>query len=421
MTSILRPILTIAQYDLIKALKARETFAFGLIMPGIMMLLLGIAMGGADTTPTIVIDVLDNDQSTLSAQFVNVLHTELEDNTRSFRLCDYLAETDACDLPSDLTPENWQSTADQRLKDTEAYGTIIIPAGFGDTLLAGDTVTVIYKNSADFSAPTLAEQKINAAISHMSGSITIAKIAVNTADKSFGAMTSDARIAAFESVRAQAESAWENRPIRVTTEATKKEITHLGFNQSGPGVALMFVFIFGMNAAVLLVSERDTGTLQRLYTLPVSRMVIIAGKLVGHLVYVLLIFLVLVLVGALFGVAWGNNVIGIALLMVVFSLMATALGMTLATIVRTSEQADNIATLLMMIAAPLGGAWWPLEIVPDFMKTIGHISPIAWGMDAFHEMMFYGGSVMDILPMLGVLLGMTVVFFAFGVWNFRYE
>jgi ABC-2 type transport system permease protein len=107
--------------------------------------------------------------------------------------------------------------------------------------------------------------------------------------------------------------------------------------------------------------------------------------------------------------------------MLVFTLAATALGLALATLVRTSEQAGNIALLMAMILAPIGGAWWPMEIVPDVMKTVGHISPTAWAMDAFQEMMFYDGGVIDILPMVGVLLAMAVVFFAFGVWNFEYE
>lgn len=421
MRSILRPILTIAQYDLIKSLKARETFAFGLIMPGVMMLLLGLAMGGADDTPTIVIDVLDEDGSALSAQLVEVLRAELEDESESFQVCAYGADAGDCDLPDDLTPDEWRDTADQRMEDTDAFGAIIIPAGFGDALLAEESAPVIYKNSAELSAPTLAEQKINAAISRMGGSITIATLAISAAEDSFGAMEPDARADAFDSVRTRAESAWEDRPIRVTTEATQEETSHMGFNQSGPGIAVMFVLIFGLNAAALLVSEREVGTLQRLYTLPVSRATIIAGKLVGHYVYVLLIFLVLVVVGTLFGVEWGDNVIGIALVMLVFTLTGTALGLALATVVRTSEQAGNIALLIAMIAAPLGGAWWPMEIVPDVMKTVGHISPIAWAMDAFQEMMFYGGGVIDILPMVGVLLAMAVVFFAFGVWNFEYE
>jgi ABC-2 type transport system permease protein len=104
-----------------------------------------------------------------------------------------------------------------------------------------------------------------------------------------------------------------------------------------------------------------------------------------------------------------------------FTLAATALGLALATVVRTSAQAQGISLLMGLTLAPLGGAWWPLEIVPDFMRIIGHISPIAWAMDAFHELMWYDGTLVDILPMLGVLLGMAVVFFAWGALMFKYE
>jgi len=55
------------------------------------------------------------------------------------------------------------------------------------------------------------------------------------------------------------------------------------------------------------------------------------------------------------------------------------------------------------------------------MKTIGHLTPVAWGMEAFQEMMFYGGTLADIAPMLGALLGMAALFFAFGLLRFRYE
>src|SRR5690606_41999788 len=47
--------------------------------------------------------------------------------------------------------------------------------------------------------------------------------------------------------------------------------------------------------------------------------------------------------------------------------------------------------LLGLTFASLGGAWWPLEIVPRYMQQIGHLSPIAWAMDAFRDLLFYQG------------------------------
>ena len=82
----MRAILTVASNDLLRVFKQRETFLFGLLMPGIMMLLLGVAMGGGEDTATITIDVLDEDSSALSAALVAALRAELELDD-SFRLC----------------------------------------------------------------------------------------------------------------------------------------------------------------------------------------------------------------------------------------------------------------------------------------------------------------------------------------------
>ncbi|MFN2273404.1 MAG: ABC transporter permease, partial [Anaerolineales bacterium] len=85
------------------------------------------------------------------------------------------------------------------------------------------------------------------------------------------------------------------------------------------------------------------------------------------------------------------------------------------------QQASGFALLLSLILAPLGGAWWPLHIVPRFMQVIGHISPIAWSMDAFTNLIFEGGGVGSILLPVGVLLAIAVVAFALAVRFFRYE
>jgi ABC-2 type transport system permease protein len=71
--------------------------------------------------------------------------------------------------------------------------------------------------------------------------------------------------------------------------------------------------------------------------------------------------------------------------------------------------------------APLGGAWWPLEITPQFMQIIGHISPIAWAMDGFRSLIFYGGTLTDVLLPVAVLLGASLVFLVIGARYFRYE
>ena len=107
--------------------------------------------------------------------------------------------------------------------------------------------------------------------------------------------------------------------------------------------------------------------------------------------------------------------------MVSLTLCGTALAFAMGTFVRTEMQGAALVNLLGLTLAPLGGAWWPLEIVPEFMRTIGHISPIAWAMDGFHTLLYNQGTFSDILLPVGILLAMAVVFFAVAIARFRYE
>jgi ABC-type multidrug transport system permease subunit len=54
------------------------------------------------------------------------------------------------------------------------------------------------------------------------------------------------------------------------------------------------------------------------------------------------------------------------------------------------------------------------------MRTVGHLSPVAWVMDGFRSVIFFGGGLGTVIVPLLVLLGMTVVFFAIGVARFKF-
>ena len=90
-------------------------------------------------------------------------------------------------------------------------------------------------------------------------------------------------------------------------------------------------------------------------------------------------------------------------------------------LLRNEVQANGVALLLSITLAPLGGAWWPMEIVPEFMRIAGHVSPVAWAMDSFRVLIFESGSLPDVLLPLGVLLGLGLFFFGFGIRRFRYD
>ena len=94
----------------------------------------------------------------------------------------------------------------------------------------------------------------------------------------------------------------------------------------------------------------------------------------------------------------------------------------MATFVKTESQLSGVSLLVVLAMSSLGGSWWPLEIVPDFMKTLAHVITInAWAMDAFKDLLWYGGGIPDVLPEVGVLVLISLVVFALGLARFKFH
>jgi len=99
-------------------------------------------------------------------------------------------------------------------------------------------------------------------------------------------------------------------------------------------------------------------------------------------------------------------------------LAVTALALALAVAARNASQAGALSTLAWAVLVPLGGGWWPLAFVPDWMRVAGHLSPVAWCLDGLNALVFYGGTWGDVLLPAGVLLLFALVSFALGVYGF---
>jgi ABC-2 type transport system permease protein len=119
-----------------------------------------------------------------------------------------------------------------------------------------------------------------------------------------------------------------------------------------------------------------------------------------------------------FGVTWGN-LLAAAALVVTFAVLATAVGLLLGSWASDADQAQSIGIPIGVATGMLGGCMWPLEVVPRAMQVAGHISPHAWAMDAWQELIYDRADLAGIAPNLAVLGGMALVVGAFAVRQLR--
>ena len=97
------------------------------------------------------------------------------------------------------------------------------------------------------------------------------------------------------------------------------------------------------------------------------------------------------------------------------------LGMLIAGLARTYAQANALANILMYSVAAFGGAWWPIEVTPQWMQQAAQITPTYWAMQGFQDIVTRGLGLQAVLPEAAVLTGMGLFFLALGAWRFRYE
>jgi ABC-2 type transport system permease protein len=121
------------------------------------------------------------------------------------------------------------------------------------------------------------------------------------------------------------------------------------------------------------------------------------------------------------GIDWGNSVAGLVVLLLAFSLAATALGTLLGTLVRSTAQAGSLAPITGMVMALVGGCWFPEEMFSDTAKTVNQFLPTTWALHGLNDLGLRRLGLVDILPEAGVLMIFAVVFFALAIWCFRYE
>jgi ABC-2 type transport system permease protein len=198
--------------------------------------------------------------------------------------------------------------------------------------------------------------------------------------------------------------------------------------QNVPGWTLFGVFFIAQQLASSILEEKKMGTFRRLLVAPMSRAAILLGKLAAYLtvnlIQIALMFAVGVLILPLVGLPrleLGAHPIGLILVSLAASLAATGLGLMLAALGKTSEQIGGLGTLLVITMAALGGVMVPRFVMPKFMQTLGLISPHAWAMAAYEDVLVRGYGVTRILPDIGALLIFAGVFFGVALWRFRWD
>ena len=383
--------------DLLQILRDKKMVLFLVLMPIFFTAFMGAGFqpGGQNTDARLPVALMDNDHSSL-------LSVELQKMLAASTV---------------VRPEIISPTVSSAINDQVSSGQVaaamIIPAGFNDRLLADQPLKITLvadQNSAGGQAAAAAIQTTLTRI------FSLAKIANLTA-KSNGAADSSL----IDPIIQQGSQAWQTPSITIDVEAAVV-VKSNPYAQLSPGMIVQFA-IFGLiSSAMILVVERKTRTLQRLLTTSMSRTSIIAGHMLAMFVVVCLQQLILIGVGQFaFGVNYLREPLAILLVVIGLGLWIASLGLFISTLAKVEEQVVLFSMIAMFIFTALAGAWFALETTGPAFAAIGHLTPGAWAMDGFQNIVVRGLPFNSVLLPVGILIAYAILFFGLGVWRFKTE
>jgi len=315
--------------------------------------------------------------------------------------------------------------AHQAVEDGEISGFIAFPAGFTGGILSGTGTELEVVTDAEATEDRATLSGISQFIASQVGSV---RAIVSTLEQLQGQEALSPQEMAqidqiIEQVIAQAlsgQGVGAQPFIEYSTERVGDVEEVSPANWVIPGYLVMFVFFGAAIGAVTIVRERQNNTLERLLASSVRRESILGGIFTGTAVKGLVQILLFLVVGLLlFNMDLGNSPAAVVILSMLMVIMSAAFALMLATLVKTQRSADSIAVLTSLVLAPLGGCWWPLFLMPDWMQTLAKVTPHGWAVAGFNKVMLFGADFGAVVPEMLALVGFTVIFGAIALWRFR--
>lgn len=175
-----------------------------------------------------------------------------------------------------------------------------------------------------------------------------------------------------------------------------------------PGMLVVIMMIFPpLLSALLIVRERESGTILNLYCSPVGRADILAGKALPYVAVSFLDYLVIFLVSVgLFRVRFVGSVFILSAGALLYSICTVGIGLMISAVTRT-QLAAVLATFLGVVAPAFtfSGIFAPVASQDAVGRFVARLIPATYFMDVVRGSFLKGGGL---LPYVGNLLGLVV-------------
>lgn len=366
----MRKISSIAYYELLRMIRAKETFWLNVVMPIILIFILGNALSGVFQTgdtklDPVLIGIVYEDEN--SEMYADMLHSE--------------------QLSAWLTPTEFDHREQllDALKAQEVDYGLVIPEDFSSAMTAGmEARWELYPGSNE-SDRLIVESAIGSVLDQMNF--------VQASLKTIGPMALPAAGMASTAVPSQAVEI-------IRPDFSEKSYSAMQYYAAE--MLVMFLLYSGLATAFSIANEKSTHTLDRLYTAPLRPVHIFSGKMLGcGLVAFGQAAAIILFTKWVYGVDWGDRY-GFLILACVFTIVGSlSIAVIVSAFSSNTKTVQMIQNTIIIIMTLLSGGFSPE--IGDFLTRLGQFTLSEWASQSFiHLILESPGSVVrEHLTVLG--------------------
>ena len=185
-----------------------------------------------------------------------------------------------------------------------------------------------------------------------------------------------------------------------------------------PGALTMVVLFTSIFAMMSVIEDRKEGFLLSVLVAPVSRSVIVMGKVLGGTTLAAIQGLIFLVFAPLVGVHFTLlRLLGVVLVVGLVSFSLTALGFAIAWPMDSSQAFHAIVNLVLLPIWVLSGALFPVSGASFWIRVVMRANPLTYGDEALRALLYPGTeSGFPVSVDLAILAGFSLLMFGAAFW-----
>ena len=312
------------------------------------------------------------------------------------------------------------ASLEQLIRSQKIAAAVVIPAGFSEQTLAGESPRLTLFVDRNTPAGQAADRAVQLAATRLLGAVEAARLSVEIHAPFDDDETQRAYL--LESL-ARAVRAWASPRVTVSLEASGLPYAgRSGFAQASSGMLVFFATIGMITPGYILLAERRSRTLARMLTTSLRRAEIIAGHTLAMFTVGFLQVVLLALFGRIaLGLDYWHDPAATLLLAGALAFWSAAFGLLISALARDEHQVILSVMGGTLFLGLMGGAFFPLELTGESFAAIGHWLPSAWAIEGFQDIILRGANIHSILLPAGILILYALGAYGCAVWRLRFD